>query len=191
MAFPSYGSPSKTEPRQGDAPGLGQMLQRMMAGMKPPQPGVPEPGMSAPVGVSPQTPQAPPQTPPMMPPNPGLPGPGAPLQSAGISPQEMDAILEQVKGELMKDIAGQSGQRDRVFEASRGLASYRPQGQQSWGWFGTNLKVAPAVPQTYPSGPEDVQFPPGMSPQGLDNWRKYGNPNGPQLPPKKPTLPIR
>lgn len=120
MAFPDYGAPSPTKPQQGKTPagGLGQMLQRLLAGSRPQQGGA-----QAPVpGAPPQAPAAPaPMPPPGMPPMGGAPG-GMPMPS----PEEMQAIMEQVKGELMKRIAGQSGQQDRIFEVSRGLGSYKP-----------------------------------------------------------------
>jgi len=188
MAFPEYGSPSPTKPNQGKTPagGLGQLMQSLLgkggnAGAMPPQ---------GPQGPAPMPqPGMPPPMPPSIPGVPPMPGPGAPLQGAGmqpgISPEEHAAILEKIKGELMKQIAGQSGQQDQIYTASSGLARYRPMGNPSF----------PNIPQPMTPPPpqqlEDVQYPPGMSPGGLDRWRKTGNPNPgmgmpPQLPPRQP-----
>lgn len=123
MAFPEYGSPSPTKPQQGKVPagGLGQMMQRLLAGSRPQQNGAPAQAPGAP----PQAPAAPAPMPPGMPPM-GAPGASGMPGMPPISPEEMQAIMEQVKGELAKRIAGQSGQQDRIFEVSRGLGSYRP-----------------------------------------------------------------
>lgn len=198
MAFPQYGSPSKTEPRQGDTPGLGQMMQRLLAGGRPQQGGAPAPAGAPPGGAS-MPPPAPapgapgvPGAPPMPPPNPpvNVPGMTPGMPTAGISPEEMQAMMEQVKGELMKSIAGQSGQQDRIFEASRGLASYRPMGGRMLGGP-MSPNPQPYPPQGMPQGPQDVQFPPGMAPQGLENWKRFGNPNGPQASPQILQRPLR
>lgn len=91
------------------------------------------------------------------------PMPGSPL---GMSPEDLDLMMAEIEKEMKKGIQGQSGQQDRIFTASEGLGRYRP--------FTTDKN--PSIPS--PSGmPEDVQMPPGMSPQGLQNWRNTGNPN--------------
>ena len=194
MAFPDFGSPSPTKPGEGKTPkgGLGEMMKSILGGGAspggptgaPPSPGMPPgapgmppggamgaPGMPGPMGV---------------PPVPGMPGPGGPMQGAGmqpqISPEEYQAILEQIKGELMKDIAGQTGQQDRMFAASAGLSRYRPMQGPTFG----QQPVGPT------GMPQDVQYPPGMSPQGLGQWKQTGNPNPgmgrpPMPPPPQPT----
>jgi len=159
MAFPDFGSPSPTQPNQGKVPqgGLGAMLQRILAGAGKPGGAAPQGGPAAgPPPPPPGAPGMPPQAPaPMIPGMPPMPGPGGPLQGASISPEEHQAMLEQVKAELMKQIAGQSGQQDRIFEASRGLASYRPIGN-------------PVYPQTFQQAPGAPPYvPPGSVPPGV------------------------
>lgn len=192
MAFPNYGAPSPTAPNQDKAPQLGQLMQSILG--KGPRsrpgeaPGNPEPG-TAPADMPATHPLDQPMpginTPPMIPGVPPMPGPGGPLQGAGrqISPEEYQAILEQIKGELAKSISGQSGQQDRMFAASAGLSRYRPMQGFQMG----------QPPQPGMTGmPQDAQFPPGMDAAGLDRYRNTGNPNpGMGLPPSPvPQLPM-
>jgi protein transport protein SEC24 len=197
MAFPDFGSPSPTKPSQGKVPkgGLGQIMQSILgqggsagAGSPPPPQGPQGPAPMPQPGGMPQ--------PPMMPGAPPMPGPGGPMQGAGmqpgISPEEHAAILEQIKGELMRSMAGQSGQQDQVFNASRGLASYRPMGNPSFPQLPPQGPQGPPMrPPTPPGPPQDAAFPPGMNPAGLDQWRQTGNPNpgmGLPMPPRDPRL---
>ena len=160
------------------SPQLGQMMASLMQGggsgggisTPPPAPG----------GLPPQMPGSPtgmPGAPPAM----GGPAmqPGSPL---GMSPEDMDLMMSEIEKEMKKGIRGQSGQQDQVMAASEGLGRYRPaQGP----FFG---------PKTLsPSGmPEDVQYPPGMSPKGLQLWKDTGNPNpGMGRPMPMPPRPIR
>lgn len=197
MAFPDFGSPSPTKPGEGKTPkgGLGEMMKSILGGGAspggptgapgaPPSPGMPPGAPGMPPGGAMGAPGMPgPQGVPLVP---GMPGPGGPMQGAGmqgISPEEYQAILEQIKGELMKDIAGQTGQQDRMFAASAGLSRYRPMQGPTFG-------QQPAGPTGMP---QDAQYPPGMSPQGLGSWKQTGNPNSgmgmpPQMP--RPTPPV-
>lgn len=177
MAFPNYGTPSPTGPNQDKAPGLGQLMQSVLGSQGGNAEAPPPQGPQGPA------PMAPP--PPMIPGALPMPGPGGPMQGAMMSPEEHQAILEQIKAELMKDIAGQSGQQDRMFAASAGLSRYRPMGNPNF----PNIPNAPTPPLS--GMPQDAQYPPGMSPGGLDRWRKTGNPNpGMGLPPR-PLPPMR
>lgn len=199
MAFPQYGAPSPTEPNQGKTPqgGLGQIMQRLLGGARSPQSGGPQPAPTVPPAPVPQAPAPnpgfgmpgmPPGMPdpasgaPMIPGQPPMPGPGGPMQGASISPEEYQAMLEQIKGELMKQIAGQSGQQDSIYTAASGLGRYRPmQGLQ--GPMGAPPQPPPGMP------PQDVQYPPGMDRSGLDMYRQTGNPNpGMGLPAPRPQL---
>lgn len=173
MGFPQYGAPSPTAPNQDKAPGLGQLMQSILgkgpASRPGEAPGNPEMG-TAPADMPATHPLDQPGLPgmggpPMIPGAPPMPGPGGPMQGASISPEEYQAILEQIKAELMKQISGQSGQQDTIYTAATGLGRYRPmQGLQ--GPMGTP-----------PPGPQDVQYPPGMDAAGLDRWKQTGNPN--------------
>lgn len=176
MAFPNFGAPSPTAPNQGKVPqgGLGQIMQSILGKGGPSGSAGPGPqGAGAPQGAPP----------PMIPGAPPMPGPGGPMQGAGIpgqppmgaplgmgggmSPEEHAAILEQIKGELMKQIAGQSGQQDQIFSASRGLASYRPMGNPG---YPQTFQQAPGAPPYVPPGsvPAGAPMPtPGMPPRPM------------------------
>jgi hypothetical protein len=180
MAFPNYGVPSPTAPNQGKVPqgGLAQILQSVLGqgGKRPGEaPGNPEPG-TAPADMPAVHPLDQPglmgPEPPMIPGAPPMPGPGGPMQSAGMmpggmSPEEHAALIEQIKGELMKQMSGQSGQQDQVFSAARGLASYRPMGNPG---YPKTFQQAPGAPPYVPPGsvPAGAPLPPqGMPPRPM------------------------
>lgn len=199
MAFPNFGAPSPTKPNEGKVPqgGLGQLMQSLLgkgrpqgAPPQPPQgpqlppqgtnpgfgmPGLP-PGMPDPASGAPMIPGAPP-----------MPGPGGPMQGVGISPEEMQAIIEQIKGELARNIAGQSGQQDQIYNTSAGLGKYRPMAMTPMG--------NPAYPRTFQQAPGAPPYvPPGtLPPTGQIGQSPFPPRPVPQLPPppQRPrTIPV-